>query len=59
VEFILLLGIPLLGAMVLGVYGARHRAAEINSVFSLGTFLAVCALTGWVIGEGNLIVARE
>jgi len=59
VEFVLLLGIPLLGAMVLGVYGARHRAAEINSVFSLGTFLAACALTARVIGEGSLIVARE
>jgi hydrogenase-4 component F len=59
VEFVLLLGTPLLGAMVLGVYGARQWAAEANSLFSLGTFLAACALTARVIGEGNLIVARE
>jgi hydrogenase-4 component F len=59
VEFILLLGTPLLGAMVLALFGARPWAAEANSAFSFGTFLAACALTARVIGEGNLLVARE
>ncbi|MFO7278068.1 MAG: hydrogenase 4 subunit F, partial [Pseudomonadota bacterium] len=35
------------------------RAPELNVVFSLATFLAACALTVRVIGEGELIVARE
>ncbi len=58
-EFLLLLGTPLAGAMFLGLFGARRWAAEANSAFSLGTFLAACALTAKVIGEGNLLVARE
>jgi hydrogenase-4 component F len=59
VEFILLLGTPLVGAMFLGPFGARRWAAEVNAAFSLGTFLAACALTARVIGEGNLLVGRE
>ncbi len=58
-EFILLLGTPLLGAMVLGLFGARAWAAEANTAFSLGTFLAAGALTARVIGNGNLLVGRE
>jgi len=59
VEFLLLLGTPLAGAAALAVWGARPRAPELNVVFSLATFLAACALTVRVIGEGELIVARE
>jgi hydrogenase-4 component F len=59
VEFVLLLGTPLAGAMLLGLFGGRRWAAEVNSVFSLGTFLAACALTARVVGEGNLLVGRE
>jgi hydrogenase-4 component F len=59
VEFILLLGTPLAGAMVLGFIGNRRWAPEANSLFSLGTFLAACALTVRVIGAGNLLVGRE
>ncbi len=33
-EFLLLLGTPLLGALVLGRYGARRAAPELNVLFS-------------------------
>jgi len=59
VEFAALLLTPLIGALVLAVWGARPRAAEINVALSLATFLAAAALTARVIGEGNLTVARE
>ena len=58
-EILLLLLTPLAGAVVLGIVGARRRAPEINALFSAGTFLAACALTVRVIGEGNLLVAHE
>jgi hydrogenase-4 component F len=59
VEFALLIGLPVLGAVSLAFLGARRDAPEINVAFSLGTFLAACALTVRVIGEGNLTVAHE
>jgi hydrogenase-4 component F len=50
---------PLAGAVVLAVWGARPRAAELNIAFSAGTLLAAIALTARVISEGNLIAVRE
>ncbi len=58
-EILLLLGCPLAGAVLLGIFGARRWAPELNAGMSLATFLAACALTVRVIGEGNLIVAHE
>jgi len=58
-EFILLLGSPLLGALVLGLLGGKPRAAEINVFVSLVTFTAACALTARVFAEGNLLAAHE
>jgi hydrogenase-4 component F len=58
-EFLLLLGAPLLGAVVLAALGAHRRAPGLNVGFSLLTFLAACALTARVISQGNLLVARE
>jgi hydrogenase-4 component F len=59
VEFALLIGLPLLGALCLGFLGARREAPEINTGFSLATFLVACGLTVRVIGEGNLTVGHE
>jgi hydrogenase-4 component F len=59
VEFLLLLGAPLLGAVLLAVLGAHRRAPALNVGFSLLTFLAACALTARVISQGNLLVANE
>jgi hydrogenase-4 component F len=58
-EFLLLLGAPMLGALLLVVLGAHRRAPDLNAGISLLTFLAACALTARVISEGDLLVARE
>jgi hydrogenase-4 component F len=58
-EFALLLGMPLLGAALLAVFGARRQAPELNASFSLLTFAAACALTARVIAHGDLLVAGE
>ncbi len=58
-ELLLLLGLPVAGAAVFAFLGARREAPEINVAFSLGTFLAACALTARVIREGNLLLWRE
>jgi hydrogenase-4 component F len=41
------------------VWGGRPRAPELNIAFSAVTFLAAAALAARVIGEGDLLVARE
>ncbi|HEX6361608.1 MAG TPA: hydrogenase 4 subunit F [Albitalea sp.] len=48
------LGIPLVGAAVLALLGDRDRAVDLNVGFSLGTFLAACALTAQVVSGGPL-----
>ena len=58
-ELLVLLAVPLLGAVCLAALGASERAPEINVGFSLATFLAACALTNRVIDEGSLSAARE
>ena len=58
-EFVILLGTPLLGALTLGVLGGRRWAPEANVGFSLVTFLAACALTSRIVTHGNLLAARE
>src|SRR5512136_2806302 len=50
---------PLLGSVVLAVWGARPRAAELNIAISFGTFAAAVALTARVISAGNLVAANE
>jgi len=58
-EFLALVGTPLLGALLLGVFGDRRFAPELNVLFSLVTFLAACALTARIVAHGNLIALRE
>jgi hydrogenase-4 component F len=58
-ELIALLGLPLLGGAVLAVWGAGARAAQINALFSLATFLAGCTLTARVIVGGPLLTGNE
>src|SRR6202162_3904786 len=58
-EFVALLGTPLLGALMLSLLGGRRWAPEANAGFSLVTFLAACALTSRIVLHGNLSVARE
>ncbi|MDE2370485.1 MAG: hydrogenase 4 subunit F [Burkholderiales bacterium] len=50
-----LLGIPLVGGLVLGLFGHRERARDINVAFSAGTFLAACVLTAQIVADGPLL----
>ena len=47
-----LLATPLAGGMVLALVGHRDHARDVNVVFSLGTFIAACLLTGRIIDDG-------
>ena len=58
-EFAVLLTMPLAGALLLGLWGAHRRAAELNAALSFGTLAAAVALTIRVISEGNLLAGRE
>ncbi|TRZ67739.1 MAG: hydrogenase 4 subunit F [Rhodocyclaceae bacterium] len=51
-EFVLVLGLPLLGGAILALIGHRSRAAEVNAVVSLLTFLAAIALTKRIVDGG-------
>src|SRR5512144_3226783 len=57
--FAVLLGTPLLGALLLGLLGAKRWAPGLNVAFSTLTFVAACALTSRVITRGNLLVVQE
>lgn len=57
--FVVLLGAPLLGALVLGMLGGKRWAPSLNVAFSLLTFLAACALTSRIITHGNVVLMRE
>ncbi len=57
--FVILLGTPLLGALVLGLTGGKRWAPNLNVAFSLLTFLAACALTSNIITHGNVVLMQE
>jgi hydrogenase-4 component F len=58
-ELLLLLAIPVTGAVLLAIAGHRRWAPELNAVLSAGTFVAAGALTARVIAEGSLLLGRE
>jgi hydrogenase-4 component F len=53
------LGIPLVGGIVLALFGHRDRARDVNVAFSLSTFVAACVLTTEVISSGPQFVWQE
>jgi hydrogenase-4 component F len=59
VELLILLCVPLSGALLLAVVGERDWAPEANSAMSLGTLAAAAALTARVIGGGPLLALHE
>jgi len=59
VEILFVLGIPLAGGLTLALVGNRDYAAELNSLFSLATFLASLKLAVRVMDEGPLLVLDE
>ena len=58
-EIFFVLGIPLAGGLTLALVGNRNYAAELNSLFSLATFLAALKLAVRVMDEGPLLVLDE
>jgi len=59
VEIILILGIPLLGGLLLAVFGGHRWAPELNVVMSLGTFVASAWLTARIIANGPITAYNE
>ena len=59
IEIALVLGFPLLGALLLALWGNRTWAAEMNASMSLLTLLAAAALTARTIALGPMTEIRE
>jgi len=59
VELLLVLGIPLLGALLLALVGHRRQAAEVNVLMSLSTLVAAAFLVVRVIRHGPMLVWQE
>jgi hydrogenase-4 component F len=59
VEILILLGIPLLGGLLLALWGHREHAAELNAAMSLATFIAACWLTLRIINHGPMLAMEE
>ncbi len=58
-EIVFTLGSPLVGAMVLALYGDRAQASRLNVLVSLMTFAASTLLAARVIGEGALLAYND
>ena len=58
-EIFFVLGSPLLGGVLLALWGHRKFAAELNSLMSVATFAAAAALTARVISDGPMITPDE
>jgi hydrogenase-4 component F len=59
VELVLVLGLPLMGSLLLAVFGARRFAAELNAGVSLATLLAASLLVVRIIQNGPILVWHE
>ena len=58
-EVLLVMGFPLIGALLQALWGHRRFAAGLNASTSLLTFLASAALTARVVSLGPLTVMHE
>ena len=58
-ELLVLMCLPLAGALLLALLGERRHAADLNVLISIGTFIAGCALTARVIHDGPQLVWNE
>jgi hydrogenase-4 component F len=59
VEITWLLGIPLIGGVLLALFGGRRWAPELNSLTSLATFVASAVLTAGIINSGPMLAFHE
>ena len=58
-QLYLVLGAPLLGGILLALWGHKSWAASLNIAMSIATFIAAAALTAHIISEGPLVTADE
>ena len=58
-ELLMVLSVPFAGGIVLGFWGHRNFAPELNSAASLLTFLAAAGLTARIIADGPILVWDE
>ncbi|MEQ1440084.1 hydrogenase 4 subunit F [Fontimonas sp. SYSU GA230001] len=58
-ELLILLGLPLVGALLLALFGQHRWAPELNVGISFLTFVAGCALTARVIADGPMLALAE
>ena len=58
-ELLLVLGIPLLGALLLALVGHRRQAPEVNVLMSFSTLVAAAFLVVRVIRHGPMLVWQE
>ncbi|MBI2292687.1 MAG: hydrogenase 4 subunit F, partial [Betaproteobacteria bacterium] len=58
-ELLLVLGVPFAGGILLGFWGHRKFAPELNSGMSLLTFLAAAGLTVRIVTDGPILVWDE
>ena len=56
IEILVVLGVPVAGALVLAAVGHRDQASTVNVIVCLATFLSAVALTVRVISHGPLLV---
>jgi len=59
VEILWVFGVPLAGAALLGLFGHRRFAPELNIAFSLGTLAAAAALVARVVSTGPMTAFGE
>jgi hydrogenase-4 component F len=59
VEILAVLGIPLIGGLLLALFGYKRWAPELNSAMSGATFVAAGALTARVITSGPMYALDE
>jgi hydrogenase-4 component F len=59
IEIAFVLGLPLLGAVVQGLFGASARASLLNVSFSFAAFVASAFLTIRVVAEGSMLAWDE
>jgi len=58
-EIALVLGVPLLGGLVLALFGHKRWAPELNALMSLITFIAAALLTARIIADGPMTAMEE
>ncbi len=56
---LIILGLPLLGALLLALFGAQRSAADLNAGISLATLIAIVFLVMRVLQHGSILVLHD